>query len=65
MRSSPTLSYACDTQSWHASPFIIVSLPAEIIALFAKNAGWKPIPHSDTADFDMLNQSTKDTEASK
>ena len=36
--------------------FLLVSSPAEIAALFMKNVGWKPIPHSDTTDFDTLNQ---------
>ena len=36
--------------------FLLVSSPAEIAALFMKNVAWKPIPHSDTTDFDTLNQ---------
>ncbi len=35
--------------------FLFISIPAEIVALFTKNVGWKPIPHSDTTDFDTLN----------
>ena len=36
--------------------FIFLSVPMEIVALFAKNLGWKPIPHNDTTDFDKLNK---------
>jgi len=36
--------------------FILLSVPMEIVALFSKNLGWKPIPHNDTTDFDELNR---------
>lgn len=35
--------------------FLFLSIPMEVVALFSKNLGWKPIPHSDTTDFDKLN----------
>lgn len=36
--------------------FVLVAIPMEIVALFSKNLGWKPIPHTDTTDFDKLNE---------
>ena len=36
--------------------FLFVSFPCEAVALFAKNLGWKPIPHTDTTDFEALNK---------
>ena len=35
--------------------FLLLSIPMEVVALFSRNLGWKPIPHSDTTDFDTLN----------
>lgn len=35
--------------------FLMVSVPAEIVALFMKNVGWKTIPHTDTTSFSDLN----------
>ncbi len=35
--------------------FLFLSVPAEIVALFTKNVGWKPIPHADKTTFDNLN----------
>ena len=35
--------------------FVLVSVPAEVVALFAKNLGWKAIPHTDTTDFEELH----------
>lgn len=29
--------------------FLILSMPAEVVALFSKNLGWKPIPHNDVS----------------
>ena len=43
------------TLLWPA--FLFLSIPAEIVALFTKDVGWKPIPHSDTTVFDDLNNS--------
>lgn len=39
--------------------FLFVSFPAEIYALFKKNVGWKPIPHSDTTDFNEVNKESE------
>ncbi|MBQ7336069.1 MAG: glycosyltransferase family 2 protein [Clostridia bacterium] len=39
--------------------FLFVSVPAEIAALFMRDVGWAPIPHSDTTAFDDLNQAEK------
>lgn len=36
--------------------FIMLQFPIDIIALFCKNLGWKPIPHADTTDFETLNK---------
>ena len=48
--------------------FLFLSIPMEVVALFSKNLGWKPIPHSDTTDFDTLNathtQAEQNTESS-
>lgn len=35
--------------------FLMVSVPAEIVALFVRNLGWKTIPHTDTTGFGDLN----------
>ncbi len=37
--------------------FLVVSTPAEIVALFWRNMKWKPIPHKNTTDFAALNES--------
>ena len=39
--------------------FVLVSVPAEVVALFAKNLGWKAIPHTDTTNIEKL-QSQRD-----
>lgn len=44
--------------------FLLMSFPCEIVALFTKNVHWKPIPHSDTTDFDTLNEMGEETEKS-
>ena len=36
--------------------FLFVSFPSEVVALFARNLGWKPIPHTDTTDCHALNR---------
>lgn len=36
--------------------FLFISVPSEIIALFAKNLGWKAIPHTDTTNFNALHE---------
>lgn len=36
--------------------FLMLQFPIDIIALFCKNLGWKPIPHADTTDFETLNK---------
>ena len=45
--------------------FLLCSYPCEIVALFTRNVGWKPIPHSDTTDFDTLNEMCEDNEKSE
>ncbi len=35
--------------------FLMVSFPAEFVALFTKKVGWAPIPHTDTTSFKELN----------
>ena len=42
--------------------FLFLSIPAEVVALFTKNVGWKPIPHSDQTVFDDLNTQEETTE---
>ncbi len=39
--------------------FLFLSIPAEVVALFTRNVGWKEIPHTDTTDFDKLNGGDK------
>lgn len=34
--------------------FLFLSFPCEIVALFWKNLGWKPIPHTDTTDHETI-----------
>ena len=36
--------------------FILISVPMEIVSIFCKNLGWKTIPHTDTTDFEKLNE---------
>lgn len=36
--------------------FLLVSFPAEVVAVFKRNIGWKPIPHDDKTTFDHLNK---------
>ncbi len=36
--------------------FLALSGPCELVALFWRNLGWKPIPHKNTTDFDALNK---------
>ncbi|MBQ8310701.1 MAG: glycosyltransferase family 2 protein [Clostridia bacterium] len=45
--------------------FLLMSFPCEIVALFTKNVGWKPIPHSDTTSFDTLNEESEESDVSK
>ena len=40
--------------------FLFLSIPMEVIALFARNLGWKPIPHNDTTTFSDLNKKKAD-----
>jgi cellulose synthase/poly-beta-1,6-N-acetylglucosamine synthase-like glycosyltransferase len=42
--------------------FLLCSYPCEIVALFKRNVGWKPIPHSDTTDFDTLNEESSEAD---
>lgn len=35
--------------------FILIQFPIDIVALFQKNCGWKVIPHTDTTNFEKLN----------
>ena len=36
--------------------FVLIQFPIDIIAIFKKNLGWKPIPHEDTTNFEALNK---------
>lgn len=36
--------------------FLMLQFPIDVVALFSKNLGWKPIPHADTTDFETLNK---------
>ncbi len=36
--------------------FLLVSVPAEVVALFCRNLGWKPIPHTDTTCMEHLSK---------
>lgn len=36
--------------------FVLIQFPIDIIAIFKKNLGWKPIPHEDTTNFETLNK---------
>ena len=37
--------------------FLMVAIPAEFVAIFSKNLGWKPIPHKNQTAFNDLNGS--------
>lgn len=39
--------------------FLFLSIPAEVVALFARNLGWKPIPHTDTTKIEHINSGMK------
>ncbi len=43
--------------------FLLVSFPAEVVAVLKKDIGWKPIPHADTTTFDHLNESVDEDSA--
>lgn len=36
--------------------FLAIQFPIDVVAFFHKNVGWKVIPHSDTTDFEALNE---------
>ncbi len=36
--------------------FVLIQFPIDIVAIFKKNLGWKPIPHEDTTNFEALNE---------
>ena len=36
--------------------FLLASMPMEVVSIFCKNIGWKPIPHTDTTNFEKLNE---------
>ena len=36
--------------------FLAISGPCELVSLFIRNLGWKPIPHKNTTNFDALNE---------
>ena len=35
--------------------FLFIQIPIDVHAFFARNLGWKPIPHSDKTSFDSVN----------
>ncbi|MBE6675002.1 MAG: glycosyltransferase [Ruminococcaceae bacterium] len=35
--------------------FLVIATPAEFVAIFSKNLGWKEIPHKNTTSFEDLN----------
>lgn len=38
--------------------FVFISFPIEVVSVFCKNLGWSKIPHTDTTNFETLNQGT-------
>lgn len=42
--------------------FLALSGACELVALFWRNLGWKPIPHKNTTNFDALNEKTVSVE---
>ncbi len=36
--------------------FLLLATPAEFVAIFSKNLGWKTIPHKNTTTFEELNE---------
>lgn len=40
--------------------FLFLSFPLEFIAMCSKNIGWKTIPHTDTTNFEALNDPVSD-----
>ncbi|MBO5312969.1 MAG: glycosyltransferase family 2 protein [Clostridia bacterium] len=36
--------------------FLLIATPAEFVAIFSKNLGWKEIPHKNTTSFEDLNK---------
>ncbi|MBR4910387.1 MAG: glycosyltransferase family 2 protein [Clostridia bacterium] len=43
--------------------FILIQFPMDIQALFSKNLGWKPIPHSDQTSFEHVNEPSEEEKA--
>ncbi len=43
--------------------FIALSFPLEFVAMCSKNVGWKAIPHTDTTNFEQLNEISDDAES--
>ena len=39
--------------------FLAIATPAEFVAIFSKNLGWKEIPHKNTTSFEDLNEKSK------
>lgn len=39
--------------------FLFLSFPIELVSLFMRNVGWKPIPHKNTATFEQINRGNK------